>query len=90
MNSQSFKKEIYPEDFTDEDKERFDVLLEQAKLLFPNLAGDEWLMKTGIIAFINKEKRGETEPSSQEEIAAIKNRYTKDTVFHTEPIEVKE
>ena len=44
----------------------------------------------GIFAFMKKEKRGETEPPSQEEISAIKNQYTKDTVFYTEPIEPSE
>ena len=88
MNSQKYnKEELYPEDFTDEDKEKFDAYLEQSKLLFPRLAGEEWLIKTGILAFMNKEKRGEADPPSQEEIAAIRNQYTQDTVFFTEPIE---
>ena len=39
---------------------------------------------------MRKEKQGDTEPPSQEEIAAIKNQYTKDTVFYTEPIEPAE
>jgi hypothetical protein len=88
MNSQKYNKdEIYPENFTDEEKVEFDVLLEQSKILFPKLANDEWLIKKGIIAFINKRKLGDIEPPSQEEIAEIKNRYTKNTIFYTEPIE---
>ena len=90
MYSQKFTKEIYPEDFDEEDKERFDLLLKQAKLLFPNLIGDEWLIKTGIIAFMRKEKRGDIEPSTDEEIDAIKQQYTKDLLFFTPPIEAKE
>jgi len=91
MNSQRYnKEELYPEDFTDEDKEKFEGYLEQSKLLFPKLAGEEWLIKKGILAFMRKEKRGETEPPSQEDIAAIRNQYTKDTVFYTEPIEPAE
>ena len=43
-------------------------------------------MKMGIIAYIRKEKRGETELPSQEEIDSIRNKYTKETVFYTEPI----
>jgi len=91
MNSQRYnKEELYPEDFNDEDKEKFEGYLEQSKLLFPKLAGEEWLIKKGILAFMRKEKRGETEPPSQEDIAAIRNQYTKDTVFYTEPIEPAE
>ena len=88
MNSQKYnKEELYPEDFTDEDKERFETYLEQAKVLFPKLVGDEWLIKTGIFAFMKKEKLGDVEPPSQEEIAAIRNRYTTDSVYYTEPME---
>ncbi len=36
---------------------------------------------------MRKEKIGETGPPSQEEIATIKNQYTNDTIFYTEPIE---
>ena len=88
MKSQIYNKdELYPENFTDEEKVEFDVLLEQSKILFPKLANDEWLIKKGIIAFINKRKLGDIEPPSQEEIAEIRNRYTKDTIFYTEPID---
>ena len=91
MNSQRYnKEELYPEDFTDEDKEKFEVYLDQSKLLFPKLAGEEWIIKKGILAFMRKEKQGETEPPSQEEISEIRNQYSKDTVFYTEPIEAAE
>ena len=91
MNSQRYnKEELYPEDFTDDDKLTFDILLEQSKQLFPNLMNDIWVMKMGIIAYMRKTKRGETEPPSQEEIAKIKNKYTKETVFYTEPIQEEE
>ena len=85
MNSQRYNKdELYPENFTDEDKLNFDILFEQSKLLFPKMSSDEWLIKMGVIAYINKQKLGDNEPPSQEEIASIKNQYTKNTVFYTE------
>ena len=85
MNSQRYnKEELYPENFTDEDKLNFDILFEQSKLLFPKMSSDEWLIKLGVIAYINKQKLGDNEPPSQEEIASIKNQYTKNTVFYTE------
>jgi hypothetical protein len=88
MNSQKYnKEELYPEDFSEDDKLQFDMYLEQSKMLFPKLANDDWLIKKGIFAYMRKEKLGETEPPSQEEIATIKNQYTNDTIFYTEPIE---
>jgi hypothetical protein len=36
------------------------------------LANDEWLIKKGIFAFMRKQKLGDAEPPSQEEIASIK------------------
>ena len=89
MNSQKYnKEELYPEDLTDDDKLEFDILLEQSKQLFPKLANEEWLIKKGVFAYMERKKKGITEPASQEEIANIRNQYTKDTIFYTEPIEV--
>ena len=36
---------------------------------------------------MRKKKLGDVEPPSQEEIAKIRNSYTKDTIFYTEPLE---
>ncbi len=57
-------------------------------MLFPKLANEEWLIKKGIFAYMRKQKLGDTEPPSQEEI--VKNQYTKDTIFYTDPIETVE
>ena len=81
------KEELFPEDFTEDDKITFDILLNQSKQLFPKLAKDEWVLRMGILAYMKREKQGDTEPPSQEEIASIRNQYTKDTIFYTEPIE---
>jgi hypothetical protein len=84
MQSQKYnKEELYPPSFTDDDKLNFDILLVQAKQLFPRLANDEWLIKQGIIAYMKKEKMEDYTPPSNEEIAEIRNRYTSDTVFET-------
>ena len=84
------KEELFPEDFTEDDKLNFDILLNQSKNLFPKLANDEWLLRMGILAYMKKEKQGDTEPPSQLEISSIRNQYTKDTIFYTEPIEPTE
>ena len=89
MNSQKYNKdEIFPEDFDEDDKLQFDMYLEQSKMLFPKLSNDDWLIKTAVFAYMRKTKMGDTEPPSHEEIASIRNQYTKDTIFYTEPIEV--
>ena len=36
MNSQKYnKEELYPEDYSEDEKLQFDMYLEQAKMLFP-------------------------------------------------------
>ncbi len=59
-------------------------------MLFPKLANDDWIIKKGIFAYMRKQKLGDTEPPSQEEIANIRNQCTKDTIFYTDPIETVE
>ncbi len=88
MNSQKYDKEtLFPDDFSELDKEQYEIYLEQSKYLFPKLSNDTWVLRMGILAYMRKQKTGDTEPPSQEEIAAIKNQYTNDTIFYTEPIE---
>lgn len=88
MNSQKWNKnELYPENFTDDDKLEFDILLEQSKQLFPKLTNDDWLIKQAVIAYMRKRKLGDDSQASQEEIAEIRNQYTKDVVFYTPPKE---
>ena len=50
------KEELFPEDFTEDDKLNFDILLNQSKNLFPKLANDEWLLRMGILAYMKKRK----------------------------------
>jgi len=91
MNSQKYnKEELYPSNYTEDDKLQFDIYLEQSKQYFPKMANEEWLLKLAIKAFMEKQKRGEDKPLSPDEIADIKNQYSKDTVYYTEPIEVRE
>jgi len=91
MNSQKYNKdELYPSNYTEDDKLQFDIYLEQSKQYFPKMANEEWLLKLAIKAFMEKQKRGEDKPLSPDEIADIKNQYSKDTVYYTEPIEVSE
>ena len=73
MNSQIYNKdELYPEDFTEEDKLQFDMYLEQSKLLFPKMANDIWALKMGIKASMRKVKSGSDEQATPEEIAEIR------------------
>ena len=88
MNSQKYNKdELYPAEFDEEDKLQFDMYFEQSKLLFPKMAGDEWVLKMGIKAYMLKLKKGIDEKASEDEIAEIKSKYTNETIFYTDPIE---
>ena len=57
MNSQKYTKELYPEDFTEEDKLKFDYYFEQSKLMFPTLYNDQWLLKNGNHCLYEKRKK---------------------------------
>ena len=72
--SQAFKEDIYPEDFDDDDKLNFDVLLAQALNIYPNI--EIWIMKLAIIAHINKEK-GKGVPLDREEAEKLREKYQK-------------
>ena len=87
LQSQTNKKDIYPEEFTEDDKITFDLLLEQSKMLFPNLVADEWLLRMGIKAYMKKVKNGTDVEVSDEEIAEIKKKHDKEVVYYTPIIE---
>jgi hypothetical protein len=72
--SQQYNKELYPEDFSQDEIINYDTLMAQAKLLYPLY--EEFVLKIGITSYIRKE-RGEVYQSSKEEIKAIKDEYLK-------------
>ena len=75
LKSQQFNKdELYPEDFTEEDKLNFDILFQQSLILFPKLKNDDWLAKHAVIAYIRKEK-GQSFSISEEDINIVKEKY---------------
>lgn len=100
MNSQKYKNEVYPEDFDEDEKLDFDLLLEQSKMMFPKIANEEWLIRSGIMAYMRKKKLGDVEPPTDEEIAKMRNAYINENsvYYYEEPkgqvetveIEVKE
>ena len=80
--------------FTDEDKL---LKINYNSICFSNnrsnyfqMANDSWLLKMAVLSYMRKEKRGETEPPTQEEIAQIRNQYSNNKVYYTEPIEDKD
>lgn len=86
-SQKTINKETYPIDFTEDDKLRFDMLLEQAKFLFPKMMNDEWVLKMGIFAFMRREKLNlDDTKATDEEITEIKKQYDKGAVYYTEPI----
>ena len=87
LQSQTNKKDVYPEEFTEDDKLTFDLLLEQSKMLFPHLVADEWLLRMGIKAYMKKVKNGTDVEVSDEEIAEIKKKHDNEVVYYTPIIE---
>lgn len=82
--SQKFKNEIYPSDFTDDDKLMYDDLLVQSKLHHPEIAkNDEWILKLAIRAHIRQET-GKMKVLSDDEVQELKEKYKlKNTCFET-------
>lgn len=78
IKSNQFKKneELYPTEFTDEDKSQFDLLFEQAKVIHSEVFNtDPWIIRLAIIAHIRINK-GMAEPYTNEELEDLKNKYT--------------
>ncbi len=69
--SQEYSKDIYPEDFSDEDKYNFDTLLSQELTIYPDI--EVWIMKLAIIAHINK-MNGNGVPLDQEEVIKLREK----------------
>lgn len=82
--SQRFKNEIYPSDFTDDDKLLYDDLLVQSKLHHPEIAkSDEWILKMAIKAYIRQET-GKMKVLSDDEVEELKEKYKlKNSCFET-------
>ena len=77
----SNNKVVYPIDFNDEQKEQYDLLLRQAKVLFPE--SEEWALSLAIIAYIRQGSNNRP-VISPEEIQEYKDRYNINTEFITE------
>lgn len=84
LNSQTFKQEIYPSHFTDEEKLYFDELLAQCEIIHKKeYQKDPWLIKYAIICYING-VNGRAIDIDKEEVEKIKKVYeVKSRVFET-------
>ena len=56
MTNQYNKDTLFPEDFTEVDKENYESYFEQSKVLFPKLANEDWVLRMGILAYMRKKK----------------------------------
>ena len=77
IKSNEFKKtdELYPEDFTDEDKEKFDELWEQAKVIHSEVfKNDPWIIRLATIGYIRANK-GMAEAFTNEDLIHLKDQY---------------
>lgn len=75
-------KEVYPEHFTESDKIDYDILVSQAKQIYPKM--DDWCISLAVIAHINNEK-GMKVPATQEEVQELKSKYdlSNNTIYET-------
>lgn len=81
LKSNQFKKtdELYPDEFTDDDKLKFDELWEQAKIIHAEVyATDPWIIRLSIIGYIRANK-GMAEPFTNEDLEHLKNQYQLET-----------
>lgn len=77
IKSNEFKKtdELYPEDFTDEDKEKFDELWEQAKVIHSEVfKNDPWIIRLATIGYIRANK-GMAEAFTNDDLIHLKDQY---------------
>ena len=72
IKSQIYKKTIYPEDFTEEDKATYDKLKAEALFIHPDV--EDFIIHISVISHIRLMK-GEQEPFKDEEIEELKRKY---------------
>lgn len=76
IKSNILKEVPYPTDFSEEDKLEYDRLDAEAKVIHGDIYQNEhWLIHTAIIAYI-RAKNGNSVPVSDEELMALKDKYT--------------
>lgn len=85
LPSQQMNQEVYPDCFDEDDKVNFDMLVAEAKRIFPRY--EEWMIKIAVTAYIYQEK-GLAVPKTTEEVDELKNKYDlTDTKLYETPID---
>lgn len=77
-----FNKTIYPLDFSEEQKNDYDLFIRQAKLLFPD--AENWTIKMAVEAYVRLGNKERPEVN-KEDVENLKSKYDNKTlVFETE------
>ena len=77
-------KNIYPVSFNKDQELDFDLLLKQAKVLYPEV--EEWVLKIAVEAYIRQ--GGNDRPDvSGEAIEEIRKKYDRTTLLYETPVE---
>jgi len=88
LPSQVLKKQIYPEDFSEDEKLEFDRLDVESKIYHADIyKRDRWLIHLAIIGYIRKQRNGGDDDVilNDDEIAEMKEKYKlKCRVFNTD------
>jgi len=75
IKSNDLKDIPYPEDFTEDDKQEFDKLFSESKIIHPDIYENErWIIHYSIIIHI-RAKKGMAQPFTDEELKKIVNNY---------------
>lgn len=76
IKSNVLKDVPYPEEFNDDDKEEYNRLFSEAKLLHEDVFQSEpWILHLAIIAHI-RTKKGMVYPITDDELMALKDKYS--------------
>lgn len=63
-------KEVYPQDFNEEQKIEYDLYIRQAKVIFPEV--EEWTIKLGCEAYVRMGKDKTRPEINKEEVEELK------------------
>ena len=77
-------KNIYPVSFDKDQELDFDLLVKQAKVLYPEV--EEWVLKIAVEAYIRQGENDRPDVSS-EAIEEIRNKYDRTTLLYETPVE---
>lgn len=72
-------KEVYPQDFSDDQKVEYDLFVRQAKVLFPE--AEDWTIKLGCEAYVRLGNRERPE-LNENEVEELKSKHRNEPLVY--------